>query len=359
MRKTLLACTVAASALLAQTASAAIFDTLSGDAPIVIAHRGAAAYVSENTLASTEMAMDMAAPYIENDVQMTKDGVLVVMHDSTLTRTTNVSTLFEPRNGGYNVADFTLAEIKTLTVTQNIRADYELPIAGDKAYEVPTFAEQLDLITAYNEANGTSYGILVEGKYGFNAATNRAVMQTLQEKGYTTADKAMIQSFDFGNVFDYMLLEDELGMDLGIAQLGDASWNGYTWMVGGLISLQNLAQYADTVAISYGTLSEAFVDAAHALGLSVYGWTYRPSDLAAAETLMADYLDWGLDGFITDNPDLASAVIDQSNSFVATRMMMFAATPAPAPVPVPAALPLLGAGIGALALLRRRRAKAA
>lgn len=355
MQKTLLACTVAAGALLSQTANAATFETLSGEAPIVIAHRGAAAYVSENTLASTEMALDMAAPYVENDVQMTKDGVLVVMHDDTLNRTTNVEDMFEARNGGYRVADFTLAEIKTLTVDQNIRNDYDLPVSGDKAYEVPTFAEQLDLITAYNEANNTSYGILVEGKYGFNADTNRAVMETLKDKGYTTPEKAMIQSFDFGNVFDYMLLEDELGMDLGIAQLGDASWNGYTWMVSGLISLQNMAQYTDTVAISYGSLSESFIDAAHALGLTVYGWTYRPGDLEAAYALMDSYLDWGLDGFITDNPDLVGTVINSSNTFAAARAF---AGETVAPVPVPAALPLLGAGLGALALIRRRRAKA-
>ena len=315
-----------------------------------------AAYVSENTLASTEMALNMGAAYVENDVEMTKDGVLIVMHDDTLDRTTNIEDLFEPRNGAYRASDFTLAEIKTLTVNQQVRDDYELPFSGDKAYEVPTFAEQLDLINEYNAANDTQYGILVEGKYSFNAATNRAVMETLQEKGFTTQDKAMIQSFEFGNVFDYMLLEDELGMDLGIAQLGDANWNGYTWTVSGLISLQNLAQYTDTVAISYGSLSEAFIDAAHAVGLNVYGWTFRPSDLASAESQMANYLEWGLDGFITDNSDLVGAVISSTNSFVAARAL---AVDAVAPVPVPAALPLLGAGLGALSLIRRRRAKSA
>ncbi|RWR26503.1 VPLPA-CTERM sorting domain-containing protein [Sinirhodobacter populi] len=352
------AAALAAAAGTLSSADAAVFNTLTGDAPIVIAHRGASAYVSENTLASTEMALDMAAPYVENDVQMTKDGVLVVMHDGTLDRTTNIENLYERRNGGYNVADFTLAEIKQLTVDTKINTGYDFLLSGDKAYEVPTFAEQLDLISTYNAANGTDYGILVEGKYGFNADTNRAVMETLKEKGYTTADKAMIQSFDFGNVFDYALLEDELGMDLGIAQLGDASWNGYAWTVSNLISLQNMAQYTDTVAISYGSLSQAFIDAAHDLGLSVYGWTFRPADLEAAESLMASFLDWGLDGFITDNPDLVDMAIGATTSFASAQMLLLADDSLPA-VPVPAALPLLCTGLGALALLRRRRARAA
>ncbi|MFT3688848.1 glycerophosphodiester phosphodiesterase family protein [Paenirhodobacter sp.] len=333
------------------TADAAVFNTLTGEAPIVIAHRGASAYVSENTLASTELALDMAAPYVENDVQMTRDGVLVVMHDGSLERTTNIENHFERRNGSYNVADFTLAEIKSLTVDTKINTDHDFLISGARAYEVPTFSEQLDLINAYNAEKGTNYGILVEGKYGFNAATNRAVMETLKEKGFDTADKALIQSFDFGNVFDYALLKDDLEMDTGIAQLGSATWNGYAWTVNNLISLQNVAQYTDTVAISYGSLSKAFIDAAHDLGLSVYGWTFRPSDLGAAESMMASYLTWGLDGFITDNPDLVDAAIGAANRF--STMALQDAMPS---VPVPAGLPLLCTGLAGLALLRRRRA---
>lgn len=360
MLKTGLLCTVALTAATGtfSSAQAAVFNTLTGEAPVVIAHRGASAYVAENTLASTELALDMAAPYIENDVQMTKDGVLVVMHDGTLERTTNIETVYERRNGAYNVSDFTLAEIKALTVDTRFNADHDFLLSGDKAYEVPTFAEQLDLVNTYNAANGTDYGILVEGKYGFNADTNRAVMQTLKDKGFTTADKALIQSFDFGNVFDYALLEDELNMDVGIAQLGNATGGSEGWGVSNLISLQNIAQYTDTVAISYGSLSEAFIDAAHDLGLSVYGWTFRPSDVAAAGSMMESFLDWGLDGFITDNPDLVDAVIDSTGNFVMARAVA-GETGALSAVPVPAALPLLASGFGALAFLRRRRNRAA
>lgn len=346
-------------ALLPQApAVAATFNTLSGEAPIIIAHRGVPAYLPENTIGGNELSYDMGADLIETDVQLTRDGVLVAMHDSTLDRTTNVAEVYAPRNGAYRVADFTHAELRALTVkpTGNAGTAYPGFTPSDaNPYRIPTFAEMLDGINAYNQSHGTSLGILTELKYGFNPATNRQVFETLVEKGFTTADKSLVQSFDFGNVFDSVLLEDDFGIDVGIAQLGGASWNGFTWMVDNTISLQNLAQYADTVAISYGSLSEAFIEAAHGLGLSVYGWTYRPADLGAASDLMAQFLDWGLDGFITDNADLARQVIDAQQAAAVARLSALAV----APVPVPAALPLMGAGLGALALLRRRRARAA
>ena len=79
----LLACT-ATGALAASTP----LSTLNGDAPIVIAHRGTTGYLPEHTLGGYELAVKMGADYIEPDLQLTRDGVLVAMHDATLTRTT-------------------------------------------------------------------------------------------------------------------------------------------------------------------------------------------------------------------------------------------------------------------------------
>ena len=76
----------------AATASVADLKQLNGDAPIVIAHRGASGYLPEHTLGGYELAVKLGADYIEPDLQLTKDGVLVAMHDDTLTRTTNVQT---------------------------------------------------------------------------------------------------------------------------------------------------------------------------------------------------------------------------------------------------------------------------
>jgi glycerophosphoryl diester phosphodiesterase len=71
--------------------------TLDGAAPLVIAHRGASGYMPEHTLAGYELAVKLGADYIEPDLQLTKDGVLVAMHDTTLNRTTNAWLTCSPR----------------------------------------------------------------------------------------------------------------------------------------------------------------------------------------------------------------------------------------------------------------------
>ena len=71
--------------------------------PLVIAHRGASGYLPEHTLAGYELAVKLGADFIEPDLQLTRDGVLVAMHDDTLQRTTDVASLFAARNGDYRI----------------------------------------------------------------------------------------------------------------------------------------------------------------------------------------------------------------------------------------------------------------
>ena len=88
----------------------------------VVAHRGASAYAPEHTLAAYSLAIDQGADFVEQDLAVTKDGVLVCIHDLTLERTTNVEAVFPDRSvedtlGGnatrrWLVNDFTLAEIR-------------------------------------------------------------------------------------------------------------------------------------------------------------------------------------------------------------------------------------------------------
>jgi glycerophosphoryl diester phosphodiesterase len=99
----------------------------------VVAHRGSSGAAPENTLAAVELALAHRADVVENDIQRTKDGELVVMHDLTLARTTDVEEVF-PDRAPWNVADFTLAEIKQLDAGSWFSPEF----AGER---VPTLAE--------------------------------------------------------------------------------------------------------------------------------------------------------------------------------------------------------------------------
>src|SRR5947209_470054 len=88
--------------------------------PTLIAHRGASAYAPEHTLEAYRLAMKQGADFVEPDLQITKDGVLVCLHDTTLERTTDVRTVFPDRSREvkgrktWPVADFTLEEVQRL-----------------------------------------------------------------------------------------------------------------------------------------------------------------------------------------------------------------------------------------------------
>ena len=93
--------------------------------PFLIAHRGASGYAPEHTRAAYQLAMDQGADYVEQDLTLTKDGVLICLHDDTLERTTDVEARFPDRavteTGAdgqpvkrWYANDFTLAEIETL-----------------------------------------------------------------------------------------------------------------------------------------------------------------------------------------------------------------------------------------------------
>lgn len=349
-----LAALAALSALaLPLAAHAATWNTLTGEAPIVVAHRGASGYLPEETLGSYELAIKLGADYIEPDVQMTKDGHLVAMHDTTLTRTTDVADLFEPRNGTYNVKDFTLAEIKTLTVKPTgalSRPDSTYPgftPSMADPYKVPTLDEVLVFLNAQNAANGTSVGIYPEAKAPFDAEKEAKIIASLKSNGFdTAADKVILQSFAHQSIINLTSLLETNGMEAEVAQLGSVRLEDGIYGVNGSDGFRTLEQIASVttgVGVSYGGITESFIQAAHGLGLKVHAYTFRPLSEDEAFAMIQPMLDWGLDGFFTDYTDFGRTVVDAQH---------------PAPVPLPAAAPLLLAGLGGLALLRRRRAAA-
>lgn len=266
------------------TATASATRTGSGVAPgppLVIGHRGSSATAPENTIASFALAIRQGADFVESDVQRSKDGALVLMHDTTLARTTDVEQRY-PRRSPWRVADFTLAEIRTLDAGSWKGARY----AGEK---VPTLAQVVELV------RHTRTGVLMELKSpslypGIEAQVARAWSQVPDYLPTALrTHRLVVQSFDVESLRRYHVLAPQVPVGL----LGTPS----------VTALPALARWADEVNPSYGSFDAAYVAQAHRLGLQVLAWTVN------TDTDMRAVLDRGVDGVITNRPDLLDAVL--------------------------------------------------
>lgn len=208
------------------------WNTLDGNAPIVIGHRGASGYLPEHTLASYAKAIEMGADFIEPDLVLTRDGHLIARHEPILDGTTNVASVFGASRLSTRMLDgvsttayfadtFTLAEIKTLRAIQP-RADRDQSFNGQ--YEIPT----LDEVIALAQSKGV--GIYPELKHSVymneQAANNGFGPHYFEDKlvstlhaayGNTAAAPVFIQSFEVSNL-QYLNSQT----DIRLVQLMDA-----------------------------------------------------------------------------------------------------------------------------------------
>mgnify|MGYP000349574583 CR=1 FL=1 len=147
--------------------------TLDGNAPLVVAHRGASGYLPEETLEAYTKAIDLGADVIEPDLISTKDGVLIARHDPNLAYSTDVASHPEfaarkkttqvdgETQTGWFASDFTLAEIKTLG---GISTDAERPQQYNGLYKIVTFQEIIDLVKAQTAKTGRNIAVYPETK---------------------------------------------------------------------------------------------------------------------------------------------------------------------------------------------------
>ena len=191
------------------------FQTLDGEQPLVIGHRGAAAYLPEHTLEGYRLAITMGADFIEPDLVATKDGELIARHEPNITSTTDVGTRpeFASRRTtrlvdgvaetGWFATDFTLAEIKTLRAVQS---SSDRDQSNNGKYLIPTLREVLDLAKTEGTKAGRVIGVYPETKhptYHVDAGLKLEdrLLDVLTGYGYTKKDSpVIIQSFEVSNL---------------------------------------------------------------------------------------------------------------------------------------------------------------
>ena len=208
---------VAVVAAVAGAPALAAYPTLDGSAPIVIGHRGASGYLPEHTLEGYKLAIRQGAHFIEPDLVMTKDGVLIARHEPMLGGTTDVSTRaqFAGRKTtkvvdgvsttDWFASDFTLAEIRTLRAVQP-RASRPQQFNG--LYQIPTLDEVIALSKSEGVALGRSVGIYPEIKhstfheaeFGTKVFEDKLVATLHAAYGNVAAAPVFIQSFEMGNL---------------------------------------------------------------------------------------------------------------------------------------------------------------
>jgi len=286
---------------------------------VVIAHRGASAHRPEHTLAAYELAIELGADFIEPDVVSTADGVLVARHENEISGTTDIAQRPEladrrtvkevdgRRKEGWFTEDLTLAELRTL------RARERLPelrgTAFDGRFGIPALEEVIAL------ASRAGVGVYPETKHpsyfaGLGLALEEPLLAALEGFG----GPVFIQSFEAGNLRALRARTRHPLVRLTVGAPPDVA---------------EIASYADAIGPHkdqviprtrdgrLGAPSSLVADA-HAAGLLVHPWTFRPEAEFVPAGLDGDeelgrFLALGVDGVFADDPGAAVAAVARTN----------------------------------------------
>ena len=321
--------------------------------PVLVGHRGASGYRPEHTLAAYELAIEQGADYIEPDLVSTRDGVLVARHENEIGGTTDVADHpeFAGRRTtkvidgrpvtGWFTEDFTYKELRTLRAKERLPQVRPDNTAYDGEERIPTLDEVIKL------ARREGVGIYPETKHptyfdSIGLSLEEPLVAALRKRHWADADDpVIIQSFEVSN-----LRQLDAMVDVPIAQLVDASGGPadlpgttYASMVTPA-GLATIATYADGLGAAKNLVlprdaagrtgaPSSVVPDAHTASLVVHVWTLRrenqfmatnfrigtdpnaPGDLAAEARA---FLDAGVDGIFSDNPDVVAGVMDKTTS---------------------------------------------
>lgn len=320
---------------------------------LVIGHRGASGVRPEHTLEAYKVAIRMGADYIEPDLVSTKDGVLVARHENLISATTDVAAHpeFADRRRtklidgvsvtGWFTEDFTLAELKTLRAKERLPLVRPANTAYDGRFEVPTLDEVLSLVRDEERRTHRRIGVYPETKHptyfsSIGLPLEKPLLAALHRHRLDRpGSRVFLQSFETGNLrrlntmtrLPIIQLLDATGGPWDLKASGDSrSYRDLATPAG----LRDIATYADGIGANKDLVlprdasgdtgrPSALVGDAHRQGLDVHIWTLRRenqfmahnfrngTDPNAAGDLAAEaraFLDAGVDGIFSDNPDV-------------------------------------------------------
>jgi len=308
--------------------------------PVVIGHRGAPAYRPEHTAASYELAIDLGAELIEPDVVVSRDGILVVRHESELSLSTDIAGRAEfadrrttkevdgELSTGWFAEDFTLAELRTLRAVERMPELRPLNTAYDGRFGILTLGEVISLART-RSTDDRPIRVLAELKHAGWSTQHGLPMAELVAAELRRLDATdahgpvMVQSFEPTVLRDVRTLLGEDGPQMVQLVHDNAEGDRMVSRAG----LREISTYAQAIGPSRerllgatGSEPSTLVDEAHRAALSVFCWTLRAENaflpdhlrvgdaphglgdvLAEARQLLA----LGVDGLITDSPDHA------------------------------------------------------
>jgi glycerophosphoryl diester phosphodiesterase len=248
-----------------------------------IAHRGASVYAPEHTIAAYKLGQQLKGDYLEIDLQMTKDGHLIAMHDETLNRTTNGKGL---------VKEHTLEEIKQLNAGSYFNEKY--PNLAKTAFEiakVPTLEEII-------ETFGHNANYYIETKSPDEYPGMEEKLLEIIDK-YEIKDKVIIQSFSE----DSLRKIHSINVHIPLVQL--LSYKKAVQLTE--LDIEKYKTYCIGLGMNYKYIDSGYVKKIRKHGLEVHSFTVDN------EKDMKKLLSWGVDGMFTNYPDRLHSILDLKN----------------------------------------------
>lgn len=312
--------------------------------PLIIAHRGASGERPEHTRAAYERAIEQGADFIEPDLVMSRDGVLVVRHENEIGGTTDVAdhpefaarrttkTVDGEAMTGWFAEDFTLAELKTLQARERLPQLRPANTAWDGQEPILTFEEVLDIAQAATVRTGRRIGVAPELKHpSFLTAAGQpiedAFVAVLERRGLTGADApVLVQCFEVGPLERLSHRIRTPLLQLMATDGGPADRPGVTYAAMATPEgLAGIARYAGWIGVETTLIepeagrASTLIPDAHAAGLKVASWTFRaenaflpemdrvgedPAAHGRLKERLARFAGYGLDAAFMDQPGM-------------------------------------------------------